>query len=50
MNFSIYFLSIKGGPAVFVLSWAVIKAYAVEPKNLSIAGVSHIHEKLFLIL
>lgn len=29
-----------GGPAVFVLSWAIIKAFAVEPKNLSVDGVS----------
>lgn len=29
-----------GGPAIFVLSWAIIKAFAIETKNLSIDGVS----------
>lgn len=29
-----------GGPAVFVLSWAIIKAFAIEQKNFSVDGVS----------
>lgn len=38
-----------GGPAIFVLSWAIIKAFAVEPRNLSVDGVS-VYLFLFLFV
>lgn len=36
----IYHFSKTGGPAVFVISWAIIKAFTVEPQNVDIDGVS----------
>lgn len=30
----------QGGPSIFVLCWAVIKASTIEPDNLSVDGVS----------
>ncbi|XP_031631307.1 diuretic hormone receptor-like isoform X2 [Contarinia nasturtii] len=39
LKFHMYALIGWGGPAVFVLSWAIIKAFAVEPKNLSVDGL-----------
>lgn len=39
---------ILGGPALFVLSWAIIKAFAVENDNLD--GVSIFNEKFYVII
>lgn len=33
-----------GGPAIFVISWAIIKAFAVESENID--GVSNFISKL----
>lgn len=37
---------ILGGPALFVLSWAIIKAFAVESENLD--GVSPTHKSIIM--
>ncbi|XP_055309705.1 diuretic hormone receptor-like isoform X2 [Sitodiplosis mosellana] len=39
LKFNMYALIGWGGPAVFVLSWAIIKAFAVETKNLTVDGL-----------
>lgn len=40
-------LAPQGGPSIFVLCWAVIKASTVEPDNLSVDGVSSSYLLLF---
>lgn len=36
-----------GGPSIFVLCWAIIKASTLEPDNLSVDGVSISYPLLF---
>lgn len=42
------YLLLPGGPATFVLCWAIIKAFAIEPQKLSADGVSLIYRNFKL--
>lgn len=45
------FSPFTGGPAIFVVSWALVKAFAVESKSIhGVEEVSNIHKKFILVI
>lgn len=40
LHLFVFFPAITGGPAIFVVSWAIVKAFAVESKSIDVESVS----------